>query len=216
MPLGKAASAYALATAAAPPPLRLGAYAPLPPRSQTGTFADHARQRMVPRPKRLLRQRLRKSPGSSCREAARSSVTPLARIACEARASATASGGIPKGAQPSLASLCLLSAGQKVGARRGPSASKEQIKNLIGVKGVKKRSSQKNAPGRPSPKKAKGRLRAPKFKKAAGLPQKKPRRKKGVGESPPNTQRIVYPASKIAERICRTCSQLRVSMRTRK
>ena len=28
-------------------------------------------------------------------------------------------GGIPKGAQPSLASLCLLSAGQKVGARRG-------------------------------------------------------------------------------------------------
>ena len=35
---------------------------PLTPQgSQTGTFADHARQRMVPRPKRLLRQRLRKS-----------------------------------------------------------------------------------------------------------------------------------------------------------
>ena len=32
-----------------------------------GTFADHARTRMGPRPKRLLRQRLRKSPGSSCR-----------------------------------------------------------------------------------------------------------------------------------------------------
>ena len=29
--------------------------------------ADHARQRMVPRPKRLLQQCLRKSPGSSCR-----------------------------------------------------------------------------------------------------------------------------------------------------
>ena len=39
-------------------------------------------------------------------------------------------GGIPKGAQPSLASLCLLSAGQKVGARRGLSASKGKSKNL--------------------------------------------------------------------------------------
>ena len=37
-------------------------------------------------------------------------------------------GGIPKGAQPSLASLCLLSAGQKVGARRGLSASKGKDK----------------------------------------------------------------------------------------
>ena len=54
--------------------------------------------------------------GSSCREAARSSVTSLARLWPKAHSSATASGGIPKGAQPSLASLCLLSAGQKVGA----------------------------------------------------------------------------------------------------
>ena len=34
---------------------------------QRGKSADHARTRMVPRPKRLLRQRPRKSPGSSCR-----------------------------------------------------------------------------------------------------------------------------------------------------
>ena len=67
VPLGKAASACALATIAAPPPLRLGASPPCPHVSQRGKFADHARQRMVPRPKRLLRQRLRKSPGSSCR-----------------------------------------------------------------------------------------------------------------------------------------------------
>ena len=49
VPLGKAASACALATIAAPPPLRLGASPPGPPRSQTGTFACHARRRMVPR-----------------------------------------------------------------------------------------------------------------------------------------------------------------------
>ena len=47
-------------------------------------------------------------------------------------------GGIPKGAQPSLASLCLLSAGQKVGARRGLSASKGKIKNLRKDKGDNK------------------------------------------------------------------------------
>ena len=68
VPLGKAASACALATVAAPPPLRFWGLRPLAPQgSQTGTFADHARTRMVPRPVRLLRQRLRKSPGSSCR-----------------------------------------------------------------------------------------------------------------------------------------------------
>ena len=76
-----------------------------------------------------LRQRLRKSPGSSCREAARSSVTSLARLWPKATL-ARPPGGIPKGAQPSLASLCLLSAGQKVGARRGLSASKGKIRNL--------------------------------------------------------------------------------------
>ena len=92
--------------------------------------AAHARTRMGPRPKRLLRRSLCKSHRSSSSEGARSSVTLLARIACEARASATARGGIPKGAQPSLASLCLLSAGQKVGAPRGLSASKESMINL--------------------------------------------------------------------------------------
>ena len=75
--VGESASACALATAAAPPPLRGGGLRPLAPQgSQTGTFACHARMRMVPRPKRLLRRSLRKSPGSSCRAAARSSVKP--------------------------------------------------------------------------------------------------------------------------------------------
>ena len=67
--------------------------------------------------------------GSSCRNAARSSVTPLARLWPQATL-ARPPGGIPKGAQPSLASLCLLSAGQKVGARRGLSASKGKVKIL--------------------------------------------------------------------------------------
>ena len=68
--------------------------------------------------------------GSSCREAARSSVTPLARLWPQATLARPPAGGIPKGAQPSLASLCLLSAGQKVGARRGLSASKGKLKIL--------------------------------------------------------------------------------------
>ena len=119
----------------APAPLWLTFSCPCVPQREKS--AGHARTRMGQRSLRLCRQRLRKSPGSSCREAARSSVTPLARL-CRRHSSATAVGGIPKGAQPSLASLCLLSAGQKVGARRGPSASKELIKILIGVKRVKK------------------------------------------------------------------------------
>ena len=90
VPLGKAASACALATIAAPPPLRGGGCAPWPPTFPKGESlpvmracwglrplapcvpqreksACHARTRMVPRPKRLLRRSLRKSPGSSCR-----------------------------------------------------------------------------------------------------------------------------------------------------
>ena len=86
-------------------------------------------------------------PEAPAAQAARSSVTPLARIAAEGRASATA-GGIPKGAQPSLASLCLLSAGQKVGARRGLSASKGKRKNLIRRK--KDRKSPASAACKPS------------------------------------------------------------------
>ena len=45
----------------------LGASPPCPHVPQREKSAAHARQRMGPRPKRLLRQRLRKSPGSSCR-----------------------------------------------------------------------------------------------------------------------------------------------------
>ena len=52
----------------------------LPLRSPKGKPADHARTRMGQRSLRLCGQRLRKSPGSSCREAARSSVTSLARL----------------------------------------------------------------------------------------------------------------------------------------
>ena len=91
VPLGKAASACALATAAAPPPLRVGGCAPLPPRSPKGKLADHARQRMGQRSFWLCGQRPRKSRGSSCRAAARSSVTPLARL-CRRHSSATAEG----------------------------------------------------------------------------------------------------------------------------
>ena len=65
--VGESASACALATAAAPPPLRLGLRPLAPHVPQRGKSAGHARMRMVPRSTRLLRQRLRKSPGSSCR-----------------------------------------------------------------------------------------------------------------------------------------------------
>ena len=153
VPLGKAASACALAPAAAPPPLRFGGLRPLAPCvPRWGTFARHARlPPAFPVGERLPIMRasawdhvrngfcgnaFANLSGSSCREAARSSVTPLARL-CRRHSSATASGGIPKGAQPSLASLCLLSAGQKVGARRGLSASKGKIKNYENVKKIK-------------------------------------------------------------------------------
>ena len=95
----------------------LGAGAPLPPKvPQRGKSANHARQRMVPRSKRLLRQRLRKSARKLQPRSGEEFRCSLARIAAEGRASATA-GGIPKGAQPSLACLCLLSAGAE---SRGP------------------------------------------------------------------------------------------------
>ena len=92
---------------AAPPgplPFPLGDVCPscafVPHVPRWGTSADHARTRMGPRSTRLLQQRLRKSPGSSCRAAARSSVTPLARIAAEGRASATAEGESQRGRSP--------------------------------------------------------------------------------------------------------------------
>ncbi len=45
VPLGKAASACALATAAAPPPLRVGGFAPLPPRFPIGKRLPVMRER---------------------------------------------------------------------------------------------------------------------------------------------------------------------------
>ena len=131
--------------------------APLPPRSPKGKFADHARQRMGPRA-RLCGNASANLRGSSCREAARSSVTPLARLWPQATLARPPAGGIPKGAQPSLASLCLLSAGQKVGARRGLSASKGKSKILKKGKGIKK-----------APSASKGKLKI--FKKHKKIPK---------------------------------------------
>ena len=71
----------------------------------------------------------------------------LARIACEARASATARGN-PKGGAAlfgqSLPTFCWSES-------RGPRASKGKIKSLIGVKGINKVSPRK-APGQQTPK----------------------------------------------------------------
>ena len=168
VPLGKAASACALASAAAPPPLRLGACAPWPPaspvrerlpvmracwglappcplplllgnvcrscapvggcaplppafprggrlpvmracweltppgplRSPEGDVCRSCAQRMGQRSLWLLRQRLRKSPGSSCREAARSSVTPLARLWPQATLARPPAGESQRGRSP--------------------------------------------------------------------------------------------------------------------
>ena len=127
---GKAASACALATAAAPPPLRLGASPPLPPRFPNGDVCRscaHAHgtapdKAFAATPSQISRKLLpRKRLGVS--------VTPLARL-CRRHSSATAEGESQRGRRPSLASLCLLSAGQKVGARRGLSASKGKNYNF--------------------------------------------------------------------------------------
>ena len=61
--VGESASACALATIAAPPPLRGGGFAPLPPKvPKWGRLPVHARQRMGQRSKRLLAAKPRKSP----------------------------------------------------------------------------------------------------------------------------------------------------------
>ena len=143
VPLGKAASACALATAAAPLPLRLGAHAPLPPRSPLGKACRSLRAPPCPRvqrdrscAQRMVRARcgFAATPPQISRKLLprkRLGVPSLPSRELRAKhAPARPPGGIPKGAQPSLASLCLLSAGQKVGARRGLSASKESIRNL--------------------------------------------------------------------------------------
>ena len=119
VPLGKAASACALASISAPPPLRVGGFAPLPPKvPQRGkfagharrwglrplapkvphweTFACHARTRMGQRPKRLLRRSPRKSARKLQPQRGEEFRRPLARIAAAGRASATARGN-PKG-----------------------------------------------------------------------------------------------------------------------
>ena len=119
VPLGKAASACALATAAAPPPLRGGGCAPLPPAfpvrkslpvmracwglrpfapkvPQRGKSADHARQRMVPRPLRLLRA----TPTQICAEAPapkERGVPPSPRANCGRRPRQRDRRGNPKG-----------------------------------------------------------------------------------------------------------------------
>ena len=72
-----------------------GLASPCPRVPQREKPADHARQRMVPRSKRPLRQRHRKSPGSSSRVSGEEFRRPLARL-CRRHSSATA-GGNPKG-----------------------------------------------------------------------------------------------------------------------
>ena len=141
VPLGKTASACALATAAAPPPLRLGAAPPGPPRFPNGKVC---RSRacwglwppLPPRfPKRKVRRSCANAHGTALVAALRATPPQICRkllprsgeefrhspraVVAAGHSSATA-GGIPKGAQPSLASLCLLSAGQKVGAPARP------------------------------------------------------------------------------------------------
>ena len=150
MPLGKAASACALATAAAPPPLRLGAAppcplpfplgnvcrscvpvggcAPLPPAFPKGKSLPIMRVSAWYRVRNgFCGNAFANLPEAPA--AQRLGVPSLPSRELRAKhAPARPQGGIPKGAQPSLASLCLLSAGQKVGARRGLSASKGKDK----------------------------------------------------------------------------------------
>ena len=214
VPLGKAASACALATAAAPPPLRVGGFTPLPPKfpvgerlpvmracwglrplppkfpvggrlpvmracwgltppcpkvPRWGTFAGYAHLLGAappgPRvPQRgsspIMRasawyrvrfgfcgQRPRKSPGSSCRAAARSSVTPLARLWPQATL-ARPQRGNPKGGAAlfgqSLPTFCWPES-------RGP-ARPERVEG-IKIK-FNRRKEDKRSPGAASPKKA--------------------------------------------------------------
>ena len=108
-----------------------GGFAPLPPcvpqRERLPVMRD---MRMVPRPKRLLRRSLRKSPGSSCRAAARSSVTPLARLWPQATLARPPAGESQRGRSPLWPVFAYFLLAQKVGARRGLSASKGKIRNL--------------------------------------------------------------------------------------
>ena len=108
-------------------------------------LAIPARMRLGPRPKRLLRRSLRKSSAEALRrEAAAGSANPrfyslFWRANCGRRPrQRDRRGGIPKGAQPSLASLCLLSAGQKVGAPARPERVEGKIINLKKGKGITK------------------------------------------------------------------------------
>ena len=125
----------------------VGGCAPWPPRSPKGKPADHARTRMGQRSLRLCGQRLRKSPGSSCREAARSSVTPLARLWPQATL-ARPQRGNPKGGAAlfgqSLPTFCWPES-------RGP-ARPERVEG-IKIK-FNRRKEDKRSPGAASPKKA--------------------------------------------------------------
>ena len=100
VPLGKAASACALATAAAPPPLRGGGCAPLAPAFPVRKSLLVMRARAWDRVRNGFSGNAHANlPEAPAAEAARSSVTLLARL-CRRHSSATASGESQRGRSP--------------------------------------------------------------------------------------------------------------------
>ena len=157
-PLGKAASACALATAAAPPPLRVGGFAPGPPRFPIGKhllvmcerawyrvrngFCSNAFANLpeAPAPKE---RGVPLSPRANCGRRPRQRAKENFKI--------WGSGGNPKGGAAlfgqSLPTFCWPeSRGPARPAKcpEGVSASKELIRILIGVKGINKASRAKS------------------------------------------------------------------------
>ena len=124
---------------------RKGVSPPCPRVSRRGTSACHARRRMGQRSKRLLRAKpFANLRGNSSRNAARSSAKPrfyslFWRANCGQRPrQRDRRGGFQRVNAFGLLFCLLFCRSRKVGAPRGPSASKERIRILIGVKGISK------------------------------------------------------------------------------
>ena len=129
VPLGKAASACALATIAAPPPLRGGGCAPWPPAFPKGKSPPIMRASAWDRVRNgFCGNAPANLPEAPAAQAARSSVTFLARL-CRRHSSATA-GGFQRGNPFGLLFCLLFCRSRKVGAWRGLSASKGKSKIL--------------------------------------------------------------------------------------
>ena len=153
VPLGKAASACALATAAAPPPLRGGGWRPLapyvpkrgrlpvmracwglappcPPRFPKGESLPIMRASAWYRVRNgFCGNAFANLRGSSSREAARSSAVPSRELRPKA-APARPQGESQRGRSPLWPVFAYFLQEQKVGAPRGPSASKGESKNF--------------------------------------------------------------------------------------